>query len=82
MPKPPTRKPCPQPQCSAADPEQVHMPQEGLAIAGIDGDWTANAMRCTYCGTIYSTESEGERTLRGYFGGSTIWEAENWRPFT
>ena len=52
-----------------------------LEDAGIVGDWLNRAMRCGYCGEIYSADPHGVKTRRGHFGGNELFRAENWKPY-
>jgi hypothetical protein len=67
--------------CSGGNPErQYRVDAVSLEEAGLGDGWTRPAMRCGYCGEIYSTELGGIRTRRGRFGGNTLMTAENWTP--
>lgn len=73
--------PCPA-QCTHGS----HSNQEGisaatLAAAGLTAEWTNRARECGHCHMIYSVEPEGNKVIRGYFGGNTLRTAENWVPY-
>lgn len=67
--------------CSGAHRQPVDVPVHLLEAAGITDDWTRRARRCTYCGEIHSTESDGRKQRRGHFGGNELMLAENWVPY-
>jgi hypothetical protein len=72
--------PCPA-RCSAANPPQHSVEGRVLKDAGIVGDWLDRAMRCGYCGEIYSADLHGVKTRHGHFEGNELIRAENWRPY-
>jgi hypothetical protein len=51
-----------------------------LKAAGIDDAWVSSAVRCGYCGCVYSISANGVKMERGYFEGDLI-ENGRWRPF-
>ena len=76
-----SRNPCPG-NCRAAAPRQYEVNTDRLAAAGLEDEWTSRAMRCGYCGCIYSldfVQGEPVLTARGYFEGE-LFEAERWKP--
>lgn len=70
---------CPARDCRAASPRQVEVRAEQLQRAGLTDSWITGAMRCTYCGTIYSVGPGGQKAVRGYFEGDLM-EPARWRP--
>ena len=78
------RSQCPNPvRCSAASPNQANLDAELLRKAGVTDDWVSSAMRCSYCGLVYSVEHHPGRPLvkvpRGYFANDLI-QLDHWRP--
>lgn len=70
---------CPSEQCTAANPRRIRLDAASLTKTGITGDWVERAMRCGYCGVIFSVESDGSEYIRGRFK-SDLMEPGNWIP--
>jgi len=60
---------------------QLNVDASLLAAAGVEGEWTAQAIQCGYCGLIYTSDLFGQKVRRGYFDGNELMRAENWRPY-
>jgi hypothetical protein len=55
--------------CQGAEPMQTVIPVNQLADAGAEGAWLRLiAVRCTYCGCVY-TGNGPARTVRGWYDG-------------
>jgi hypothetical protein len=64
----PKRSTCPA-GCQGAEPMQTVIPVNQLADAGAEGAWLRLiAVRCTYCGCVY-TGNGPARTIRGWYDG-------------
>ena len=70
---------CPSKSCRAPHPRQSRLNAGLLVQAGLHVPWVHSAMRCEYCGLVYSVGLNAEKTERGYFDGNLI-EAGRWRP--
>jgi hypothetical protein len=64
---------CPAPDCSAARPAQHVQDPEALVQAGATGQWTTDAHRCAYCGTVWSYRPDGGKTIRGFIAPDGDW---------
>lgn len=80
------RSQCPNPvRCSAANPTQYELDADQLRKAGLNDEWISAAMRCGYCGLVYSVEFEPGRppakVPRGYFDKELMLPG-HWRPLS
>lgn len=73
--------PCPTGCSGGAHRNQHQVEASQLEAAGVTGEWITNAWRCGYCDMYYSTEPDGRKVRRGFFGGNTLMTAENWTPY-
>jgi hypothetical protein len=64
---------CPDGDCSAARPAQHLQDPEALVQAGAHGQWTNDAHRCVYCGTVWSYGPDDRKIIRGHIAADGNW---------
>ena len=72
---------CPARDCNASELRQFPIDKYLLNEAGLTDVWTSQASKCSYCGVVYSIDSNNKKRVRGWFEGNTLYTAENWKPF-
>lgn len=57
---------CPAHDCNRGASRQIKFSRDVLERAGVVGNWLDRALRCSYCGTVYTVESTGA-VIHGYW---------------
>ena len=67
------------PVCTSPTSGPVPLAASLLKDAGLTDQWTATAVKCRHCGTVFS-DDENSLVQRGFFVGDQV-EAWRWRPY-